>query len=139
MTEEYTRKCLPASRYFICDPCYVIRDNNLWQELCDNNFDAPEMAVFSTYWGDGEYVDADGVTVYPVDAGIIGAVSVEYKGFCMEEASKLATANNGKFVNFRQPELCEAVYLHISRHLKFGETVILLDVLDDDDDYFDDY
>lgn len=77
---------LPAGKYFVGDPCYVIEDSDLWSKFCDKYFDYSEehvstvsgavinghMVVASgTALGDGFYEDESG-NGYSVDAGLIG-------------------------------------------------------------------
>lgn len=78
---------MPAGQYYVGDLCYVLGD--CWDEVCSliidgNNCldgvftlkDGTRFAIFSTAYGDGEYVDLDGLR-YPVDAGSIGCVLVK--------------------------------------------------------------
>ncbi len=73
---------LPAGTYFIGDPCYCFDDS--WRELLDHTdffesgiseFKGGFVAAEGTAWGDGTYRGSDGRD-YDVDAGMIGAVSV---------------------------------------------------------------
>lgn len=74
---------LPPGRYFIGDPCYVIRDDQRWSTLCRQLGDEGrgglitignhQLVAFGTACGDGLYHDRDGHH-YSVDAGMIGAV-----------------------------------------------------------------
>jgi len=72
---------LPAGKYYIGDPCYVI-DNAMWDQFCgglwDTNdpifdFDGYDVGVLQTAYGDGCYEASDG-SMLGVDAGIIGAI-----------------------------------------------------------------
>ena len=71
--------------YFLCDPCYVVPDDE-WSDLLDKSnmltevyaeADRGLIVAFSTMWGDGTYYDQYGNS-YDVDAGVIGLVDVRY-------------------------------------------------------------
>ena len=75
-------KKLPAGEYYVGDPCYCFNDN--WSSvLAVTDFFKNETVSFNegfvaaegTAHGDGTYEGNDGNS-YPVDAGHIGAVSV---------------------------------------------------------------
>ena len=79
---------LPAGLYYVGDPCYVISRerwgafldavgamDNSWEGGVAILDDHPAV-VFHTAHGDGTYCDEAG-RMYPVDAGMIGAVSVK--------------------------------------------------------------
>ncbi|ADG59928.1 hypothetical protein Acj9p028 [Acinetobacter phage Acj9] len=73
---------LPKADYIVIDPCYVMR-SDAYDQLCEKmDFDANaqlieidghQMALSGTAYGDGSYQSTSN-TVFPVDAGIIGAV-----------------------------------------------------------------
>ncbi len=74
-----SKQLLPAGKYYIGDPCYVIDD---WTTFCDVwfqqdpgvfDFDGHDICVFETQWGDGIYEASDG-SMLGVDAGLIGAI-----------------------------------------------------------------
>jgi len=80
---------LPAGKYYIGDPCYVIRgvDYERWTKFCDVlhevcdggpivEFEGIPMFADGTAHGDGTYLDNED-NEYGVDAGLIGAVPVE--------------------------------------------------------------
>ena len=94
--DEYV---LPAGTYYIGDPCYVFGDR--WGDFLDSirspvtdrfigpagivpdgspPVDSPDdllrAIVFSTRYGDGSFRSNRGA-VYPVDAGLLGAVPVD--------------------------------------------------------------
>ena len=81
MSQTFT---MPAGKYYIGDPCYVIADED-WGPLLEHAeyFSGTEGKAVdwmgdllfsgSTAYGDGEYQDRKG-NKYPVDAGMIGAV-----------------------------------------------------------------
>lgn len=87
---------LPAGKYWIGDPCYVLAVDNheLWCELLEQSdfFNKPceylgrLIYAFSTEYGDGEYEDQYG-NQYGVDAGMIGIVPVEV----LKDADKYGT------------------------------------------------
>ena len=77
---------MPAGKYYVGDLCYVMHER--WDEFCNLTIsgtecltgeftmkDGTRFAVYSTKWGDGEYLDQDG-RKYLVDAGLIGCVRV---------------------------------------------------------------
>jgi hypothetical protein len=80
---------LPAGKYFVADPCYIIRDEKYDRLLEETNYfgyTLPDrgnifidsvtklpFAVFSTAYGDGCYRDGFGFK-YGVDAGCISCV-----------------------------------------------------------------
>jgi len=77
---------LPAGKYWIGDPCYVISGEE-WSEFLDPywaldgnggvfNFEEYKVCAFSTQYGDGCYDASDGSRL-GVDAGMIGAIPME--------------------------------------------------------------
>ena len=91
-----TEVTLPKGKYYIGDLCHVIKDDDVWSELCKLTFnngsplqgkfklsDGREFVLFRTYIGDGVYdVEYRGVHVgyVPVDSGTIGAILVKDVG-----------------------------------------------------------
>jgi len=80
-------KQLPAGRYWIGDPCYVLHE--VWDECCEaltgelqhggviTLKDGRTFACFSTAYGDGTYCDrSERNKLYGVDAGLIGCIRV---------------------------------------------------------------
>lgn len=82
-----------AGRYYIGDPCYVITNEDEWEEVGAQTgwFGSEPFAAYDenlfllkgkecwanpTAWGDGCYFSSDG-DEYWVDAGIIGIIPVE--------------------------------------------------------------
>ena len=81
---------LPAGKYAIIDPCYIIESED-YQRLLDETgffgYEEPfenqiiftdsrtkkQFAIIGTAWGDGMYHDKDG-NDYPVVAGCIGCI-----------------------------------------------------------------
>lgn len=88
---------LPAGKYYVGDPCYVINDEN-WRKIClnmdwDKHSNCGEKNIIrigddsyyeaTTKYGDGGYKDNSG-RMYSVDAGVIGVVPmslVEKQGY----------------------------------------------------------
>ncbi len=73
---------MPAGKFYIGDPCYVVEDNDDWSYLLGNSDyfqsryegslpDGTRVVAFGTAWGDGMYGPE---LEYSVDAGLIGAV-----------------------------------------------------------------
>lgn len=101
---------LPAGRYFVGDPCYVIADDKWMDFLEGGTFAGNEMIEFeggfagcvSTEYGDGEYYAMGGFPPgpFPVDAGLLGAVSENLiaKKYTVEELADL-----GVMVDFKEP------------------------------------
>ena len=80
-------KKLPAGEYYVGDPCYCF-EGSCSAVLAATDFFKNETVSFNggfvaatnTAYGDGRYDGSDGNS-YPVDAGLIGAVSVNlYEG-----------------------------------------------------------
>lgn len=75
---------LPAGKYYISDPCYLVPDAE-WSDFCDQFYDdnaeanvitlrnGSKVVAFNTAFGDGCYSDQLG-NEYPVDAGLIGII-----------------------------------------------------------------
>jgi hypothetical protein len=81
---------LDGGKYFIGDPCYVIRDGD-WQRFCEEFlfdcdkaytgdgygvFDGRKVFAHGTAYGDGVYPATNNFE-YGVDSGTIGAIPVE--------------------------------------------------------------
>jgi hypothetical protein len=82
---------LPAGKYWLGDPCYVLESED-WTKVCEA-FQSDEnegksiiqvdlgngntVVLCQTAWGDGEYRSSRGHDI-PVDSGTIGLVSLEY-------------------------------------------------------------
>ena len=99
-----TSFAVPAGRYYLGDPCYVIRDED-WMPLlnsCDY-FNQPigevggfKILAFGTKHGDGCYQDQHG-NEFGVDAGLIGLVPAGYRG---------QTSHGNKLVEFSSQFEC---------------------------------
>lgn len=108
---------VPAGKYVLGDPCYVVPDKD-WGDLLAscNYFNQPVGSVgdfkvlsFGTKWGDGCYRDNNG-NIYPVDAGMIGLVPFAYAEI----------ESDSVIVSFSEPTLCQ----NDDGILKFGSYVI---------------
>lgn len=82
---------IPAGKYWLGDPCYVIESDD-WSKVCEAFF-ADEnqgksvvqvdlgngnlVVLCNTAWGDGEFRSSKG-HILPVDSGTIGLVSQAY-------------------------------------------------------------
>lgn len=147
-TNTYESVLVKPGKYYLGDPCYTV-PNNLWHQLLDAaNFfepkvEAPEESfqgtikgytvyAFGTAYGDGAYTGTDGFT-YPVDAGLIGLVPVEF-GEPEAVGRKLVTViefTNHTRVNYRNGKM-NFNYVTIDTDPPFEE---------EDDEYYeeDDY
>jgi len=123
---------MPAGKYYIGDPCYVISGSE-WSEFLDPywsvggyggvfDYDGLSVCVFQTKYGDGRYEASDGAML-GVDAGIIGAVPME---LC--KGGDLAL---GTIVEFHEPFECARDYNGL---LRFGNVTVMTG---DDDDWDD--
>ena len=126
-----TTVLVPAGKYVLGDPCYVV-PNDDWSTLLEscNYFRSSigssggfEVLGFSTMWGDGCYFDNKG-RVYPVDAGLIGLVPLEY-------ANKEEFDEDTVIVEFTKPTKCTR---HEGGNLVFGDIVINTNPSDDDEE-----
>lgn len=117
----------PAGRYYIGDPCYVIKD---WSAACDSTqsggkpigrADGKEFVMLGTAYGDGGYPDQH-ENIYCVDSGTIGAVPLRD-----DEQLDEHTLSLGKVHDFPEPFICyaEGGILH------FGH--ITIDTKDDEE------
>lgn len=86
ITKENVVVTVPAGNYALGDPCYTVSGTD-WSDLlesCNCFQDSPIGVIdghyvlsFPTHHGDGVYRDNFGYS-YPVDAGMIGLVPIEY-------------------------------------------------------------
>ena len=124
---------LPAGKYYIGDPCYVIAEEN-WDAWLDAyregdgelTYNGHEMWAHQTYFGDGSYKDQQG-REYGVDAGTLAAVP-----FDLVERS---FGSLGHVIDFDKPFECscdEGVFT-------FGNIVIDTYGHAEDEDMHDDY
>jgi hypothetical protein len=126
--------------YYVGDLCYVLSDR--WDEVCrvtiwdngvlDGGFrlaDGTEFVSFSTTYGDGTYRDAES-REYSVDSGGIGCVLMSQ----IDEAPN--SIEGGQIIEFKSGFVCEKV----GDIIYFGKIAIETgDVVEEDEDYFDDY
>jgi hypothetical protein len=91
LTSKSNSVKVPAGKYWLGDPCYVIEADD-WSKVCEA-FYADEnrgksivrvdlgngnlVVLCQTAWGDGEYRSSKN-HVIPVDSGTIGLVSMAY-------------------------------------------------------------
>lgn len=84
---RYSYYMTETTAYYVGDLCYVMHDDDVWDEVCslipfDNSEvqfqleDGREFFLLTTAHGDGLYSDQEGRT-YGVDSGTIGAIRVE--------------------------------------------------------------
>jgi hypothetical protein len=101
---------LPAGKYYLGDPCYVI-DDTLWDEFLGLfweqkprggifTFCGYECCAFYTRYGDGQYELEPYGGWLPVDAGMIGAIPID---LCTRSSGH----QNGERVVFDVPVECE--------------------------------
>lgn len=126
---------VPAGKYILGDPCYVVPEDK-WMELLEscNYFENPignffqdndyhHIVAFSTRWGDGCYRGTDGKS-YPVDAGLIGLVPwAACKNVIRDDLSEVVT--------FDKPTKCGT---DGQGKLRFGHITIDTDPAQDEDD-----
>jgi hypothetical protein len=88
IVREITEVTMPAGEYWVGDPCYAV-PREQWQTWLDASWavegsggiliadiDRSPVLGIATAFGDGVYEAEDG-TSFPVDAGMIGLVSVD--------------------------------------------------------------
>lgn len=129
-----TTVLVPAGKYVLGDPCYVV-PNDDWDTLlqsCGYFAENPigfilredrsriNILAFNTKWGDGCYYD-NKRRVYPVDAGIIGLVPLDY-------ADASAFDEDTVIVEFTRPTKCTK---QEGGDLVFGDIVIDTDPADE--------
>lgn len=109
---------LPAGTYFVGDPCYVIKDSDVWADFCEKYDEYSEkyvstvggavinnhpMVATGTAYGDGLYMDDDG-REYSVDAGLIGLTPVELlKSLPDFEEAYEKGSDLGHWIDFESP------------------------------------
>lgn len=106
---------MPAGRYFIGDPRYVV-DDGTWDKLLDSYFENPlpfesiwavnidgtPVFGFDTASGCGVFLDSEGHR-YPVDSGTIGLVP---ESLAVSHSDRAAIDAFGSFQEFDQPIRC---------------------------------
>jgi hypothetical protein len=129
---------VPAGKYYLCDPCYVVNDDQ-WNDylrslysVTDGVFEFKESicVAFVTEYGDGTYEDQHG-NMFDVDSGLIGITPIDC-AFLNDQPNKYL------IIEFLKPTEVST----INGLLVFGEYIIDTsgdDVYDDYDDYDDEY
>lgn len=116
MITSYKSYIVPAGKYWLGDPCYIIKDHD-WLHFCNEHSfnetevnscitlsDGTPVLAFSTYHGDGYYLDQHG-NQYCVDAGLIGLVPWEYtEKFTEKDSTEYFSLSN--VVDFTEDTLC---------------------------------
>jgi hypothetical protein len=108
---------VPAGRYYLCDPCYAVRDEDWLPWLQAANYGASPVdrncilyglttdgfpvLGFDTEHGDGRWQGSDGLT-YGADAGMIGLVPVEHNSMAQDKYAYMAL----NIVEFDRPTRC---------------------------------
>ena len=105
-----TLEKMPAGTYYVGDPCYVF--DKEWDDVLASTgclglelenerhfeYKGRPIGACSTAHGDGTYNDQK-MRSYPVDAGIIGAVSIDL----IKEEKMLDAKRLGHIVEFKEP------------------------------------
>ena len=143
---------IPKGRYFLGDPCYAVPNDQWipWLDRCDfmneesspifnNKIFGHTVAAFNTVLGDGTYYDQMGRD-YSVDAGLIGATSVDLVG---DDPAKIARLNElGRIINLTEDgSLYRMLEGEIVIGIKAGRLKFEIQIqeeYDDDDDYCND-
>lgn len=89
---KYKSFVVPAGKYYLCDPCYVISNADDWVgflESCSPEdsaglsghyealLDGTKVLAFATAHGDGNYYDQHGNS-FSVDSGLLGLIPCNY-------------------------------------------------------------
>lgn len=118
---KYRSFVLPAGKYILGDPCYVIDTPSHWLgflnncadrdeeeypeggDICNGYYenlpDGTKVLAFATSYGDGAYSDQYG-NKYPVDSGMIGLVPYNYA------PDYTNTDRLSKLIDFEEETLC---------------------------------
>ena len=126
------KTALPAGKYYIGDPCYVIED---WDEFLAAfwamkeeegifDYDVGTCCVLRTLWGDGSFPCSDG-SMLGVDAGLIGAVPLIL-------VTRGDPDQDGTVVEFDKPFACSS---DSDGRLHFGNVSVMTGDEDDNGDY----
>ena len=108
--KQLTTYTMKPGKYYIGDICYFM-DTKLYDEVWGTQFgysgghyeqaDGTGFIVMGTAYGDGKYEGSNG-SVYGVDAGVIGLVSLELGSG--PEAERVETARSmGSYHEFTEP------------------------------------
>ena len=119
---------LPAGKYVVSDPCYVLKRDD-FVELMDSSYDndgelknedGGKAVVFSTAHGDGSY-DSNKSHSFPVDAGVIAIIPI---GQCDDEMLSNSLANSACLVvDFKKEFTCSIE----DGEMTFGDLIIYTD------------
>jgi hypothetical protein len=123
---------VPKGKYWVYDPCYVVRDEE-WKTVCYYGDDDTPVPItngitfcFSTMHGDGYYYDDSG-REYPVDSGTIGLTSYEHNpNFKPFDESK---KESNYLVEFTEDTVCTC---DADGVLQFGD-IITIETCDNND------
>jgi hypothetical protein len=110
---------VPAGRYYLCDPCYAVRDedwmpwlqaadytaDNLGHILYGLTTDGFPVFGFNTAHGDGCWTGSDGFR-YGADAGMIGLVPVGHNPNLEIEDTRKQLYPLVNIVEFDRPTRC---------------------------------
>ena len=124
---------LPAGKYYIGDPCYVIDSDN-WGEFLDSfwvldniryidrnggifDFDGYACCAFYTLYGDGQYEASNGAML-GVDAAMIGAIPL----VLCTRGDMNGPDSDGTVVEFHEPFECARDYDGL---LHFGNVTVM--------------
>lgn len=150
--KDYVELTLPAGKYFIGDPCYVIADEK-WDEVSDQMFpgivghpdyenhdivvDGIHFFAYSTAYGDGLYDDFDNFK-YPVDSGSIGAVPFEL----VSKREGESLEDYGRIIEVDQPLRCirdeNGTFIFVSGDLRIDIETGFEEYDDEDEEYDND-
>jgi hypothetical protein len=136
--DEPVSVTVPAGKYFVGDPCYVVKDEMWieWLESADYTQNKHLIARtpdnhfaigFGTAHGDGVYLDQYGFQ-YGVDAGLIGLVAYEHNPEGENQFSKV--------VEFKTDVIAS---VDENFTMEFGDITIETGDSDEDEDDDDDY
>ena len=120
MKDTYKSFIVPAGKYWLADPCYIVTGKQGYEdwsaycfelaaagetaEFALNGYyadlpDGTKVLSFSTAHGDGHYHDQLG-TGYSVDSGLLGLVPYEYK------PDYSPREGGGQLIEFSEETLC---------------------------------
>jgi hypothetical protein len=111
---KYKSFVIPAGKYYLCDPCYILEDADDWLAFLDacategssslsGHYEeipgGTKILAFSTAHGDGGYQDQHGNS-YGVDSGLLGLIPCSYS------PDRTDIEKLGKQVEFLEETLC---------------------------------
>lgn len=134
---------LPAGKYIIVDPCYVMPDK-AYQHMIDTIFNSSyinenrftykgkTMVIFGTAYGDGGYENTFNSNQILVDSGLIAIIPIDI----LSKKSIKENSNNSAITEFTNSFEC----VNNNGILNFGH--IIVDTLgeeeEDDDEWYED-